>query len=153
MKHPLVDLLLAMSARMPVAIDVGDGWIQPPPPDHPTFRNGKAKLYQKDAGDGFFNLIIERRMGVDDATIFPNGRWHMSMSHNSMVSGPQGNIAKRMPTWDELKAARYKFLPKDINMAIMMPPENMYYSLHETCIHMVEIPVSMALDPKQRGGI
>lgn len=58
-----------------------------------------------------------------------------------------------MPTWDEIKEARYKFLPLDVNMAIMFPPVSMYYNRHATCLHLLEVPVSLAIDLRQRGGI
>jgi hypothetical protein len=59
--------------------------------------------------------------------------WHLSISHKY-----------RIPTWDEMKDARYKFLPDDVNMAIMMPPRRMYVNVHATTMHLWEIPVEFA---------
>jgi hypothetical protein len=146
--------LYAMKEMMNVPpIDVGDGWRKLYLPPVPAFAN--ASSYQKDCIDlGFLNLIIERRtLGQDDATLFPTGRWHLSISHNYPTAPGKENQPGRYPTWDEIKQARYKFLPGDVNMAIMFPPESMYYNRHSTCLHLLEVPVGLAIDLRQRGGI
>jgi len=156
--------------------DVGDGWRKlffpvPPGTQASSLLSGSRRhddsrckacpdatvsgSYQKDCIDlGFLNLIIERRRpGQDDKTLFPTGRWHLSISHNYPTPPGMENRPGRLPTWDEIKQARYKFLPADVNMAIMFPPESMYYNRHPTCLHLLEIPVSLAIDLHQRGGI
>lgn len=134
-------------------IDVGDGWRKLFLPPHPAF--AQVSSFQKDCIDlGFLNLMVERRKpGQDDPTLFPTGRWHLSISHNFPTAPGMENRPGRMPTWDEIKQVRYKFLPPDVNMAIMFPPESMYYNRHPTCLHLLEIPVGLALDLRQRGGI
>lgn len=134
-------------------IDVGDGWRKVYLPPHPAFATTES--YQKDCIElGFINLLIERRKpGQDDKALFPTGRWHLSISHNYPTPPGMDNKPGRMPTWDEIKQARYKFLPPDVNMAIMFPPESMYYNRHSTCLHLFEIPVNLAIDLRQRGGI
>lgn len=132
--------------------DVGDGWRMVE--DH-----GYAKVFQKILEDGFLSVVLERRHPKRDNNEFPNGRLHLSMSHNSNLRtldalGQDKAIEGRMPTWEELHEARYKFTPPDVNMAIMLPPKEMYVNIHKTCLHLLEIPVSMALDPsKQMGAI
>jgi len=54
--------------------------------------------------------------------------WHMSISHPS-----------RYPTWDEIKEARYSLLPKNITVAMLLPPPDEYVNIHENCFHLWEI--------------
>lgn len=56
------------------------------------------------------------------------GRWHMSISHR-----------KRDLTYDELKRARYKFLPSDRPMAMILPSPDVFVNVHEHCFHFWEI--------------
>lgn len=141
-----------MHTHRAVSKDVGDGWIEVSLPPHPMFAH--TKNYQKDLGVGFIICMVEHRKTSDDKAVFPNGRFHMSISHNIPTAAITGqNTPGRYPTWDEIREARYKFVPHDVNMAIMFPPPNVYYNRHTTCLHLVEVPVSLALDPAQRGGL
>lgn len=139
--------LMAEARKLPPT-DAGHGWLEIQLPKHPMFQHSRS--YQKHLPPGFLICMVERKM--DDAN-FPDGRWHLSISHNMMVRTGPSNTPGRFPTWEEIKEARYKFLPPDVNMAIMFPPVELYYNRHETCLHLLEIPVALALDPKQRGGI
>lgn len=56
------------------------------------------------------------------------GAWHLSVSH-----------PLRYPTWDEIKYLRYKYLPNDVTMAIILPPKEDYVNLHPTCFHLWQI--------------
>lgn len=56
-------------------------------------------------------------------------RWHLSISHPT-----------RYPKWDEIKEARYKFLPADITVAMILPPPSEYVNIHKNCFHLHEIP-------------
>ena len=56
------------------------------------------------------------------------GLWHMSIAHPN-----------RYPTWDEIKDARYEFLPDNINAAMLFPPKKEYVNLHPNCFHLWEI--------------
>lgn len=127
--------------------DVGDGWKKIQLPSHPMYAN--AANFAKQIRDGYLNVMVEHRKKRDDPKIFPFGRWHLSISHNPLLPGRM----VRMPTWEEMKDARYKFTPNGVNMAIMFPPDELYYNLHPTCLHLLEIPVCLALDPKKNGGI
>jgi hypothetical protein len=51
------------------------------------------------------------------------GRHHISISHT-----------KRLPSWDEVKAAR-SLAPDKVTMAIIMPPESDYVNVHKYCFH------------------
>lgn len=57
------------------------------------------------------------------------GAWHLSISHPS-----------RYPTWDEIKEARYRLLPDEIYMAMILPPSGEYVNVHENCFHLWEVP-------------
>lgn len=57
-----------------------------------------------------------------------NGRWHLSISRKD-----------RYPNWDEIKRARYDHMPKDILVAMLLPPENEYVNLYSNCFHLWEI--------------
>ena len=55
-------------------------------------------------------------------------RWHLSISHPT-----------RYPKWDEIKEARYKFLPDEVTMAQILPPRGEYVNVHPNCFHLHEI--------------
>ena len=56
-------------------------------------------------------------------------RWRLSISHPA-----------RYPKWDEIKEARYKFLPAEITVALILPPPSEYVNVHQNCFHLHEIP-------------
>jgi hypothetical protein len=55
--------------------------------------------------------------------------WHLSIAHHY-----------RYPMWDEIAEARYRLLPPDINMAILLPPEEEWINIHKNCFQMIQIP-------------
>lgn len=54
--------------------------------------------------------------------------WHLS------ISAPA-----RYPTWDEIADARYRFVPDDVLMAMLLPPRADYANVHPNCMHLYEI--------------
>ena len=58
----------------------------------------------------------------------PSG-WHLS------ISTPYRN-----PTWEEIKQARYDLCPRDITMAMILPPTDQYVNVHNFCFHLHQIP-------------
>ncbi|MED4904101.1 hypothetical protein [Parageobacillus thermoglucosidasius] len=58
----------------------------------------------------------------------PFGKWHMSISHPT-----------RNPTWEEIRDARYEFIPNEVTMAMILPPKEEYVNIHEYCFHLHEI--------------
>lgn len=56
------------------------------------------------------------------------GMWHLSISHKD-----------RLPTYDELKDARYRFCPDVKYMAMIFPPKKEFVNVYETCLHLWEI--------------
>ena len=59
-----------------------------------------------------------------------NGKllWHLSMSYPF-----------RSPTWDELRDARYLFIPDEVTMAQVLPPKAMYLNVMPYCHHLWQI--------------
>lgn len=57
-----------------------------------------------------------------------DGRRHLSISH-----------ARRYPTWNEIRDARYDLLPDVPCMAMILPPREDYVNLHPNCFHLWEI--------------
>jgi hypothetical protein len=55
-------------------------------------------------------------------------KWHLSISHRA-----------RYPTWDEIREARYRFIPNDVTVAMILPPKEEYVNFHENCFHLHEI--------------
>lgn len=54
--------------------------------------------------------------------------WHLS------ISTPYRN-----PTWEEIRQARYDFIPNEITMAMLLPPESEYINVHNYCFHLHQI--------------
>jgi hypothetical protein len=81
-------------------------------------------LYQ--TGFGECNVIVTRDPVTVRGVVVP--RWHLSISHPS-----------RYPTWDEIKQARYKLIPNEVTMAMILPPAEQFVSLHPNCFHLHEI--------------
>lgn len=57
-----------------------------------------------------------------------DGKQHLSISRRT-----------RYPTWDEIKRARYTFLPDGLTMAMLLPPKNEYVNIHQNCFHLWQI--------------
>lgn len=67
--------------------------------------------------------------------------WHLSISHRLDVADAQGRQAPgRLPTWDEIREARYRFCPDDVTMAMVLPPTAEYVNIYETGLHLWQIP-------------
>lgn len=60
--------------------------------------------------------------------------WHLSVSHPS-----------RYPTWDELRDARYTFVPPHITMVMVLPPPSQYVNTHPNCMQLHEVPEAEAV--------
>jgi len=56
------------------------------------------------------------------------GDWHLSISTPS-----------ESPTYEEIKKARYKYLPDNLVMAQIFPPKADFVNLHPYCHHLWEI--------------
>lgn len=49
------------------------------------------------------------------------------------------SCANRLPTYEELKAARYGLLPDNIYMAQIFPPQKEFVNVHPFCLHLYHI--------------
>lgn len=61
------------------------------------------------------NIIISKDAGL----------YHLSISRKD-----------RLPSYDELKSARYQFLPEVPYMVQIFPPEKDFVNVHEFCLHL-----------------
>lgn len=55
------------------------------------------------------------------------GRWHLSIAHPT-----------RYPSWEEIKRARYRFVPDDVYMMMGLPPKHLWVNVHQNCFHLWE---------------
>lgn len=55
--------------------------------------------------------------------------WHISLS-----------CANRLPSWEEIRYARYALIPDEATMALLLPPRSEYVNVHEFCMQLYEIP-------------
>jgi hypothetical protein len=93
--------------------------------------------------DGHQSRVFRRRIEDGTLQVFvgkeplgPKGElvWHLSISHNISGGGPG-----RIPTWDEIKEARYRFCPDEVYMAMVLPPKSEYVNVHPTTMHLHQI--------------
>jgi hypothetical protein len=47
--------------------------------------------------------------------------------------------AVRWPDWDEVVACRYKFIPNECQVAMLLPPVEEYINVMPTCFHLHEV--------------
>lgn len=82
------------------------------------------------------------RQGIfhtNETTVFcsiEGGMWHLSISHPN-----------RNPMYDEIKEARYKYMPDNINVAVLFPPIDEFVNLHSFCFHLWQINDRELLTP------
>ena len=90
-----------------------------------------------------------RRLDDRDRTVLQvtvgrssNAGWHLSIVHvrTDLVGPTGGPVTGRIPTWEEIRDARYELLPDDIYMAIILPPRKDYVDLGPSTMHLYEIP-------------
>ena len=56
------------------------------------------------------------------------GQWHLSINH-----------AGREPTWAEISQARYRLLPDDITMVMLLPPRREYVNINKNVFQLVQL--------------
>lgn len=99
--------------------------------------------YQKLTNDnGHLTVFV----GIEKTGVTEESAWHLSISHrsNTLTDIAGRPLPGRIPTWDEIKDARYRFIPDEINMVIMLPPKKLYVNHHPTTMHLWEIPIEYA---------
>jgi hypothetical protein len=57
-----------------------------------------------------------------------NGKWHLS------ISTPSAS-----PSYNEIKQARYAYVPDDVTMAQIFPPKKEFVNIHPFCHHLWQI--------------
>jgi hypothetical protein len=65
--------------------------------------------------------------------------WHLSITH-----------PRHLPSWEDVRDARYAFIPDDVTMALLLPPRSEYVNVHEFCLQMYEIPSEYIEDLQDR---
>ncbi|WP_323985914.1 DUF7694 domain-containing protein [Microbacterium plantarum] len=63
------------------------------------------------------------------------GRLHVSVSHSS-----------RLPSWDELADARYRFMPDRMTVGQLLPPRAEWVDHHPRTLHLWELPEASDVD-------
>ena len=71
----------------------------------------------------------------------PDAYWHLSVSKDNGI----------YPNWDEMADARYDLCPRDIDMALILPPPEDYTNHHPTVLQMTEVrDPNMPIDRETR---
>jgi hypothetical protein len=55
--------------------------------------------------------------------------WHLTISRPD-----------RLPSWEDVRDARYALIPDEAVMVMMLPPRGEYVNVHEFCLQLYEIP-------------
>jgi hypothetical protein len=96
-----------------------------------------SRCFQRTVEDGHLTVFVGKE------PLGPGGmmRWHMSISHRSsfLVMTNGSPLPGRIPSWDEIKEARYRFCPDETYMSIILPPKAEYVNVHPTTMHLHEI--------------
>ena len=111
------------AASFPMASE----WREYPPMEIEGYQ---SRVFRKRIEDGILQVFFGREpLGPEGELV-----WHMSISHNLAGGGPG-----RIPTWYEIKDARYRFIPDEIHMAMILPPKAEFVNVHETTMHLHQI--------------
>ena len=97
----------------------------------------RSRVFQCEVEDGHLSVFVgQEPLGPQGAL-----RWHLSISHrsNALVNSEGHPLPGRLPTWEEMKEARYKFCPDQLDMALILPPTAEYVNLHPTTMHLHEV--------------
>ena len=62
-------------------------------------------------------------------SIDPGVGWHLSIS-----------AKEHLPSYNEIKAARYLLIPDEVTMAEIFPPKNEFVNVNPNCRHLFQIP-------------
>lgn len=84
-----------------------------------------AHRFVRRVGDGILQVILAEE---------PPG-WHLSIS----FTNPKGEPS-RYPRWDEIAAARDRFLPADVGFVMHLPKAAGYVAHHASTFHLHEHP-------------
>lgn len=89
-----------------------------------------GRTYTAKVPDGLLKAIVSR----DPIPGWEQRLWHLSVSHDR-ADGKPG----RLPSYDELKAAKYQLLSEDVAMVLVFPRKSApYVDVYPTCLHLWE---------------
>jgi hypothetical protein len=78
---------------------------------------------------GEARILVSREPAAWDGSYL----WHLSIS-----------CADRYPSWDEIHDARYRLVPDEVTMGMLLPPRAEYVNCHPNAFHLWEV-----YDPRQ----
>ncbi len=94
------------------------------------------RVFKAHIDDGILQVLVGREPIMQGEKM----GWHLSIAHVSKVLDCAGqSVLARLPSWEEIKEARYKFCPDNLCMAMILPPKSEYVNLHPTTMHLYEI--------------
>lgn len=113
-------------------------WTECPVPDFVQAESPKLHLFQRNVHDGHLTAM------VGPEPIGPHGEWvwHLSLSHRTNTVPPKPG---RLPSYAELKEARYTLMPDELQMAQMFPPRAEFVNRHPTTLHLYEVELKHGL--------
>jgi hypothetical protein len=91
-----------------------------------------TRAYQRDIADGHLTVMVGRETDPS----YSRPLWHLSISHRTNTHPPKPG---RYPDWDEITDARYRFIPDEVRVAMLLPPREEWVNVHETCFHLWEL--------------
>lgn len=101
--------------------------------------------------DGRFPLFYKKIVVVSDTEFkqFRMGRCLVFVSidggnYHLSISTPD-----KLPSYEEMKEARYKFCPDEIYMAEIFPPKSEFINVHPYCRHLWQIDIDKSNYPKK----
>ena len=87
-----------------------------------------SKIQYKLKEENAIGRYFETSKGVIALVSIDDGKFHVSISHKG-----------RLPTYKEIKEARYQLIPNDKLMVQIFPPKEEFVNIHENCLHLWEI--------------
>jgi hypothetical protein len=121
---------MSQSSYVPIACNVGLGRGQTPDadiepqlplnkmPDHPQLTSWAGDAWIGAWKLGECTVIVTKEFGL----------WHLS------ISNPD-----RDPTWNEISQARYRLIPDDHYIVMVLSPRRDYVNVNKHCFQLVEI--------------
>lgn len=91
-----------------------------------------TRAWQREVEDGHLTVFA----GREPDPSFSRPMWHLSISHRTNAHPP---LPGRYPHWDEIVEARYRFIPNETRVAMLLPPREEWVSVHDTTFHLWEI--------------